>query len=371
MRTFLSRAWPILLVISMLFITNMLVVMGAPAGILMGVTIGASVQTLADWGKKLDPDGKVPDIIEMLSQTNEMLADMMWMMGNLPTGHRATIRTGLPTIFWRLLNQPVPTSKSLTAQVDENSGMMEAWAEVDTELADLNGNTAAFRLSEAQAFLEAMNQEMQQTLLYGNAGTAPEEFTGLSPRYSSLSAVNGSNIVLPSGTPSGADNMSIWLIVWGANTVSGIFPKNSKAGLTHTDHGEQTIAGTTGIGGTRMRVYQDQWTWKVGLLVKDWRYAVRIPNIDTSLLIADDTSSPNLIKPMIKAIHRIPAMGMGRPVFYMNRTAFQYLDIQRLGSVSVGGGITYENVDGKIVPSFRGIPIRTVDALLNTEATVA
>ena len=371
MRTFLSRAWPIVLLIPLLLITNMLVAQGAPAGILMGATIGATVQTLADWGKKLDPDGKVPDIIEMLSQTNEMLADMMWMQGNLPTGHRATIRTGLPTIYWRLLNQPVPTSKSATAQVDENTGMMEAWAEVDVELADLNGNTEAFRLSEAQSFIEAMNQEMQQTLLYGNASVSPEEFTGLSPRYSSLTAVNGSNIVLPTGTPSGADNMSIWLICWGANTVSGIFPKGSKAGLNHVNHGETTIAGSTGIGGSRMRVYQDQWTWKVGLLLKDWRYAVRIPNIDTSLLAADDAGSPNLIKPMIKAIHRIPALGMGRPVFYMNRTAFQYLDIQRLNSVSAGGGITYENVDGKVTPTFRGIPIRTVDALLNTEATVS
>lgn len=371
MRTFLSR-WivPALALLALSAVSSVLVAQGSPEGYLMGATIGATVQTLADWGKKLDPNGKVPDIIEMLEQTNEMLADMMFIQGNLPTGHRATIRTGLPTVYWRLLNQPVATSKSTTAQVDENSGMMEAWSEVDVELADLNGNTAAFRLSEAQAFIQAMNQEMQQTLLYGNSGVAPEEFTGLSARYSDLSAVNGDNIIDAGGV--GSDNTSVWLVCWGANTVAGIFPKGSKAGLDHTNHGEQTIAGSTGVGGTRMRVYQDQWRWKCGLLVKDWRYAVRIANIDVSALVADDGATAGLLtKPMAKAVHLIPSLGMGRCAFYMNRTAFTFLDLQRLTAVGAGGGITYENVDGKIIPTFRGIPIRRVDALLETEATVS
>jgi hypothetical protein len=369
MRTFLRHGFSALLAVLSIFAINHVFVGLSPDGVLQAVTIGATVQTLADWGKKLDPDGKVPDIIEMLEQTNEMLPDMLWQQGNLPTGHRATIRTGLPAVYWRIINQPVPTSKSTTAQVDENTAMMEAWSEVDVELANLNGNTAAFRLSEAQAFIEAMNQEMQQTLLYGNAGLAPEEFTGLSTRYSSLSAANGDNIVNGGGV--GSDNTSIWLIVWGANTVSGLFPKGSKAGLDHQDHGEQTIAGSTGVGGTRMRVFQDQWTWKVGLLVKDWRYAVRVANLDVSLIRGDDASSPHLVKNLIKAVHKIPALGMGRAAIYMNRTVFQYLDIQRLNNVSAGGGLTYENVDGKILPTFRGIPIRRVDQILNTEAAVA
>ena len=147
-------------------------------------TIGANVLTLADFAKRVDPDGKVPSIVELLSQSNEILQDMLWMEGNLPTGHRTTVRTGLPTVAWRLLNQGVQPSKSTTAQVDEQCGMLEAWSEVDKDLAMLNGNTAAFRLSEAQAFIEAMNQEMASTLFYGNAGLAAEEFTGLSIRLS-------------------------------------------------------------------------------------------------------------------------------------------------------------------------------------------
>ncbi len=330
-------------------------------------TLSANALTLADWAKRLDPDGKVPSIVELLSNTNEILADMQWLEGNLPTGHRTTVRTGLPQTAWRLLNQGVQPSKSTTAQIDEQCGMLEAWSEVDKDLALLNGNTAAFRLSEAQAFIESMNQEMSQTLFYGNAGLSPEEFTGLSVRYSDPAATNGQNVLDAGGA--GSDNTSIWLICWGAQTVHGIFPKGSKAGLMHEDLGEVTVETTAGMAGTRMRAYQDHWQWKCGIALKDWRYAVRIGSIDVSNLVAK-SSAADLVELMIKATHRIPNMGMGKCAFYMNRTVKQMLDIQRRDDAITGGGLVYNDVDGKLVPSFRGIPIRTCDAILETEALV-
>lgn len=331
-------------------------------------TLGTNALTLTDWAKRLDPDGKVPAIVELLGQTNEILDDMLFVEGNLPTGHRTSVRTGLPTVAWKLINQGVTPSKSTTAQIDEACGIMEAWSEVDKDLAELNGNTAAFRLSEARAFIEAMNQEMASTLFYGNQTTAPEEFTGLAARYSSTSAANGSNVILGGGA--GADNTSVWLICWGEQTCHGIFPKGSKAGLQHMDHGEVTIQDSTGLGTSRLRAYQDQWQWKVGVSLRDWRFAVRIPNIDISLLVANGGSQADLINLMIKAIHRIPSLSMGRCAFYMNRTVMQMLDIQRRDDVAAAG-MTYKEVDGKLVPNFRGIPIRKVDALLETESLVS
>lgn len=327
----------------------------------------ANVPTLIDVAKRLDPDGKIADIAEMLTQTNEILADMPWLEGNLPTGHRTTVRTGLPSVAWRLLNGGVTPSKSTTAQIDEQCGMLEAYSEVDVELARLNGNDAAFRLSEAQAFLESMNQEMAQTLFYGNSGSAPEEFTGLTARYSSLSANNAQNIVTGGG--SGSDNTSIWLIVWGKNTVHGIYPKGSSAGLSHKDLGEVTVENANGIGGARMQAFRDHWQWKCGIALRDWRYAVRIPNIDVSNLVAE-SSAADLIKLMIKAMHRIPAMGLGRPVFYMNRTVYQMLDIQAQNKATYTLQ-TGNDAAGNPMISFRGIPIRKCDQILETEATVS
>lgn len=329
--------------------------------------LGSGVLTLADWAKRIDPEGKTPAIVELLAQTNELLQDMLWKEGNLPTGERTTVRTGLPTVYWRLINQGVSPSKSTTAQVDESCGMLEAYSEVDKDLAELNGNTASFRLSEAQAFIEAMNQEMSSTFFYGNSSLAPEEFNGLAVRYSSLSAANAQNIVV--GGSSDTDNSSIYLVVWGGQTIHGVFPKGSKAGLQHEDLGLVTVETTAGVAGARMRAYQDHWQWKCGVALKDWRYVVRIPNIDISNLVTK-SSAADLIELMIKAIHRIPNINMGKACFYMNRTVFQMLDIQRRDDVISGGQLAYDVVDGKRIANFRGIPVRICDALTETEARV-
>jgi hypothetical protein len=328
--------------------------------------LSTRVKTLLDFAKELDPNGQVATVVELLMQTNEILDDMNFVEGNLPTGHRTTVRTGLPAVFWRLLNQGVPSSKSSKAQIDEQAGMLEAWSEVDKDLALLNGNIAASRLSEARAFLEAMNQEMASTLFYGNGGLAPEEFTGLSPRYSLSTATNGSNVIKAGG--SGGDNASIWLVAWGDETITGIFPKGSKAGLIHEDFGEQTIEVTNGIGGTRMRALQERWQWKAGLAVKDWRYAVRICNIDISDLSAANATT--LIDAMEHASEIIPNE-LGHKVFYMNRTVRRFLRKETREAVGGGGGLTYENVNGRRIMSFDDIPIKRVDALLNTETVVA
>lgn len=333
----------------------------------MTTALSTGALTLADWAKRLDPDGKVPTIVELLAQSNQILDDMLWKEGNLPTGHRTTVRTGLPTVYWRMINQGVAPSKSTTAQVDEASGMLEAWSSVDKDLAELNGNVKSFRLSEARAYIEAMNQEMAGTIFYGNSGTAPEEFTGFAPRYSAISgAANGQNVVSAGG--SGSDNYSIWLVVWGENTCFGVFPKGSKAGLVHEDLGLQTVTVTQGVGGTLLRAYQDRWQWKCGLVVKDWRYAVRIANIDVSALIALDTNSAALTKFMTKATYLVPNLNAGVPVFYMNRETAYCLDYLRRADIITGGGLTYDNVDGKRIMRFRGIPIRICDQL-TTETT--
>jgi hypothetical protein len=141
------------------------------------------------------------------------------------------------------------------------------------------------------------------------------------------------------------------------------------AGIQHNDYGEVTVETTAGIGGSRMRALQERWQWKGGLALKDWRHVVRGCNIDISNLTAK-SSAADLIEMMIKAIHRIPALGLGSPAFYMNRTCFQMLDIQRRDDAIAGGGLTYALVDGVLRPTFRNIPIARCDALLETEATV-
>lgn len=337
-------------------------------------TLSTTALTLADWAKRLDPEGRIPVIAELLSQSNEILEDALFKEGNLPTGERVTIRTGLPSVYWRAINQGVPSSKSTTATVDEACGMLEAYSRVDVDLAELNGNSSAFRLSEDVAFLEAMNQTMASTMFYGNPATDPKQFLGLANRYSSTTAGNGTNILSAGG--SGSDNTSIYLVVWGDNTVYGTFPKGSKAGLISEDTGKLTVYDGSG---NPYQAYQTHYQWKNGLVVKDWRYVVRIANIDVSDLIGQtgtqlSTASTNIIKLMARALYRIPNMGMGKAAFYMNRTVHSGLALAAMDKsqyvLKIEQGLTQFGQPNSWL-SFLGVPMRRVDSLLNTESVVS
>lgn len=346
-----------------------------------GATIGVSGKvTLLDWAKSLDPDGSTATVVELLNQTNEILLDMPFMEGNLPTGHKTTVRTGLPTAIWRQMYQGVPPSKTVRAQIEDACGMLETRAELDKDVAALNGNDKSFRLLEAQAFLEAMNQAMAQTLIYGNTAVNPERFMGLAPRFSTISgAVNGQNIISAGGA--GADNTSVWLVVWGKNTVIGLFPKGSKAGLNHEDLG---LIDAFDSNNNRYRALADHWQWKCGLTVRDWRYVVRIANIDVSDLVGQTgsqapTAATALIKLMTRAMARIPFMGMGTPVFYATRTVKEMLSVAAIDKSNAALSIREAaNQFGTVSPGyvqkqteFFGVPIRTVDQILTTEAVVS
>ncbi|MGE7139144.1 major capsid protein [Luteibacter sp. NPDC031894] len=332
-------------------------------------TLSASMPTLLDVAKRIDPDGKTSKIAEMLSQDNEILDDMPWQEGNLPTGHRVTVRTGLPATAWRKLNQGVPRSKSTTAQIDEATAMLEAWSDVDKDLAELNGLESDFRLSESSAFIESMNQTMATTLFYGNSVATPESFLGLAPRFDDVpttagGAENKDNVIDAGGT--GSTNTSIWLVGWSPNTITGIYPKGSRAGLQHEDLGLDTVLDANG---NPYRAYRDHYQWKCGIALKDWRYVVRIANIDVTTLVTDASSGAKLINLMTQALERIHSLNGVRPVFYMNRTIRSILRQQQVNAVK-GSTLTVEELYGKRVLMASEVPVRRTDALLNTEARV-
>ena len=344
-------------------------------------TLTSTALTYADWAKRMDDGYRVAMIIELLSQTNEILDDMMVVEGNLPTGHKTTVRTGLPQATWRLLNQGVPNAKSTTAQLTDTCGNLETYAVMDKDIADLNGNTAEFRLSEVKAFLEGMSQQVASTIIYGNQAINPERFTGLAPRYSTKTAANSqtaANVLDAGGTAS--TNTSIWLGVWGNDTFHATFPKGKITGLQHRDMGEWPV---TDASGNTYQAYRDHFKWEIGLVLRDWRYVVRIANVDVTQLTG--VSAANLINLIVRGLYRLPTApvgattiqtsdtpevraNMGRTVIYCNRVIRTYLDLQAMNKTNVL--LRIEEFDGKPVTTFRGIPVRTCDAILNNEAQV-
>ncbi len=325
--------------------------------------------TLVDVAKRLDPDGSIATVAELLAETNEILQDAVYLEGNLPTGHRTTIRADLPSATWRKLNYGVKPTKSHTVQVTDSVGMLETYAEVDKELANLNGNTSEFRLSEDRPHLEGMNIQLSDTMFYGDTATNPERFLGLAPRYNSLSLVSGKPAANSYGEPvlnhggTGSDVTSIWLVVWGPNTVHMIYPKGSKAGLEHRDLGEVTLFDDDG---GRFQGYRTHYQMKAGMTVRDWRYIIRIANIETGDLSTPDTLD---YKFLVHAINRIPNLGMGRPVFYCNRAVKALLDLA--AAEKSNACLSIDTVFGRPQTSFWGIPVKQCDSILLTETAVS
>ncbi len=330
--------------------------------------------TLHDFLQALGPDDAVTDLGELLTQTNQMLEDMTFMEGNLLTGHRFSIRTGLPEPTWRRLYQGVQPTKGTRAQVTASTGMLEDYSEVDKALADLNGNTTRFRLQEDAAHIEGFNQKVARAIVYESEDNTPEAITGFMPHFSALgTSGTGAQIIDAGGT--GTDNASILLVGWAPNTCYGIFPKGSKAGLQMNDHGEVTAYAKTADGSANgyYQAYRSHYRWDLGLVVQDYRYVVRIANIDRSLLGADPTvtgyTGANLPNLMFEAMEYIPSLEACRPVFYMDRSIKTALR-QQLPNVVKNSTLTIMEVGGKKVDSFQEIPIRRMDQMRADEARV-
>jgi len=335
--------------------------------------------TLLDVARRMDPNGSVATVAEILTTYNEILDDIPWVEGNLPTGHQTTVRTSNPTPTFRLLNQGVVPTKSSTGQIVDTCAIIEARSHIDKDVAMLNGNSAAFRLSEDKGIIQGMSDSLATALFEGDVSVNPEQFNGLATRYygitTSACPTTYTNVIDGGGT--GSDNTSIWLVCWSPDKVFGIYPKGSQAGLQNRDLGEQSIVDPN-TSGAYFQALVSWYQWKCGLCIRDWRYVSRICSIDISdLETASDSSdtSTNLLKKMSIAIDKIPGMGGTKPVFYMNSRVMSMLRIKMQDKSNVQ--LRLDEMKNNSVErfkmgtlTFQGIPCRRCDALGVAESDI-
>jgi len=323
--------------------------------------------TLLDLAKRSDPNGSIGIITEVLDKQNAVVSDINFIQGNLTTGHRAIIRTGIPTPTWRMFNQNVQPTKSTTAQVDFGTGMLENYSSMDSALAALNGNARAARFSEDSAILEGIGQEIATTLFYGNEDLNPEEFTGLQYYYNDENSESADNLINGAGSGSDVDYGSIYLIGWGDRSITGIIPKEGTPGIQMNDKGEQLIGNDTdGF----IERFITHFKMLAGLAVLDWRFGVRIANIRRGELNADASgNSADLPDLMFTAMERIQSLEGVRPVFYMDRTMLEFLRKQMASKVG-NSTLEFKDVGGHRAAMFQGVPVRRTDALATTETLV-
>ena len=334
----------------------------------------SGVPTLLDILGQIGPDGKAFKIAEVLTQAEEVLEDVVWVEGNSTDGHKDAVRTSVPTPSFRAFNAGVPLTKAASSAIEESCAMLEDFSHVDRELAmRFPGGMDAYRTQEAVPHMQGMSNKMTQTLFYGNNATNPLEFTGMTPRFNTLqtSLSQAAGQVIDAGG-TGSDLRSIWLIGWSPQTVFGIYPKGTEAGLKHEDMtNNQTGKTLYDASGNPFVGFEDHWLWRCGLMVKDWRYVVRIANIDQTALTLTAATGPNLQDLMIQAAELLHSSQGVRAAYYVPRSLRAYFRRQLMAksNLNLSWGEP-SSISGKRIMMFDEYSVRRTDVLNTSETRV-
>lgn len=335
--------------------------------------LGLYLVTLADVAKSKDK--QIGKVAEVLIQHNAMAADMPYMEMNEGTIHKEDIRSALPAVYYRKANQPTPAGKSTIEERTFTAAHFESKSQLDKAVAERGGKdrVAYNRWNQAQGHIQAQANELAELMIYGSPESSNLKTAGFFDIYSTLATTEETSKQIVDAGGTGSDNTSILLVLWGERSIFGIYPKGTNAGLTRTDHSKGgkliQIPGLDENGNAgNFWGYEEEFMTDHGLVVKDYRQAARIANIDISNLVAG--SGADLIDLMISANYKIDDLSNGMGVWYVNRTIEAALHKQALTKVGAGAGLTFENYQGQKVLTFLGFPIRRMDAILNSEAQV-
>lgn len=336
--------------------------------------LGSRLVTLADVAKSKNK--QIGKVAEVLVQENPMLNDIPYMEMNEGTIHKEDIRSALPAVYYRKANQAIPASKSTTEERTFTAAHFESKSQIDAAVAKRGGvdRIAYNRWNQAQGHIQAHAIEHASLTVYGSPVDSNRKTAGLFDIYSTLSASEPtSNQVIDAGG-SGSDNTSIALVHWGERSVFGVYPAGTMAGLQRIDRSpggkEIQIQATDSAGNPgSFWGFEEDFMIDHGLVVKDYRQAGRIANIDISAL-QDGNAAADLIELMIALSYRIHTPSNGQGVWYVNRTIEAALHLQALTKVGAGAGLTFGNYQGEQVMMFLGRPVRRADAILNSEDQV-
>lgn len=290
-------------------------------------------------------------IVELLSQTNEILKDMPVLEANDGTVHNTIVRTSLRGGTHRKYNEGIKPGATTTDTKQDRITMLEDYSVVDKDLAEHSGNVKALRESEAQAFLAGMGQTQAEELIYGNNARNEAEINGFAVRLSDLA---NKNVINAGGT--GNRCTSIYVCAVGRGFAHLIYPKGrSDCGIKTEDMGVQNW--TMGEGRV-MPAYVQFFSTHYGLSVAHPDAVKRICNIDQA------TSGDKIVDLILEAMIRLPA-GAQSIAIYSNQDALVKIDKAAWSK----GNAVFTSADpwGELITHIRKGRCRRVDAILSTE----
>ncbi|WP_259556277.1 major capsid protein [Vibrio harveyi] len=324
---------------------------------------GNGLPNIVDIMEATDANGTMPDVAMLLAEENPIILHLPFYEANEAMSHTEMVQVSLPNSEVRLFNRGVKATHGKTTKIKDGIAMFEQRAIVDVEIANLNGNSAKWRMMQNKSHLERMSQDVSDQVFYGNENSAEDNTAGLATRYNSLSGELGKYVIDAGGTTGALT--SIYIVVWGEDTVNCRYPKGqSKELLSDEDNGKVTIDQGNG---RRLDAYETVYKSKIGISVRDHRYVVRIANIPVANLDKKG-DAVDLWDYINTAEHVIKKIRPGKTFAYMPRTVAAYLDKQSLNKENVR--LKQTEVDGTLLDNSRGIYFSTCDSILETEEVV-
>lgn len=287
------------------------------------------------------------------------------------------VRTdSLPVASTRRWNEGIKATTSKNTPLNDPIALFEDYSEVDKDLWEIQNDPNMWRADQDMNHVEALFQLMESNLFYGSLATNPGGFNGLATRFNNLESYpNGDQSWQPNVWSGGATTgnvTSAWMIEFGDDSVYGIYPPNTPAGLSVRDLGEITkelASGTGAVGNNYMyQVLRTMLRWYLGIQVADERCVQRICNINPTALSSNNFDE-NIF---IEAKNWLPRAGESSgTVILVNRALKTQIDIravsQKINTYFTPPSDNSMDVFGKAVTKFQNIPIYVAEKILSTE----
>jgi len=335
-------------------------------------TLTAASLTLAEQMKQIGPDGNLLEVVNVLSEFNEIDIDAPYIMANDRFSDLSNKVISLPSIGTRRINRGSAGGVGQTKQHREFVEIMEARPYIDTLLLDgePDGGVQA-RLNQIGLFIEAMAQAKADHLLYGDHSTDGEVINGFLTRTADSSQAN---VVKMGG--SGSATASLLLVEWDPKRCALIYPKampngNAASALVHQalgvseyDNGRVQI---TDDEGRRFDALESVIRVSFGIKLLDDRNIFRLANIE-SAGNSNTLFDTDKMNELVRAVNKLTSKGRNA-VIYCNADIKSEFDIYALEHLL--GCTVSKDVFGQPVTMFRNIPIRLVEAMVSTETALA
>ena len=322
--------------------------------------------TLSEQMKQLGPGGNLLDVVNVLTEINEIDIDAPYLMANDRFTDVSSKVIKLPPVGTRRINRGSPGGVGRTAQHREFIEILEPRPYIDTLLLDSEPDGGAqARLNQIKLFVESMAQAKADHIIYGSNAEDGEVIDGLATRYNDLAMPS---VYTVGG--SGDDTTSLYIVEWDTARCHMIYPKAvptagglQALGVVEHDNGRQRIEDDNG---NAFDALESVIRVAFGLKILDDRSVARLANIEstgsTNNLIADKK-----FHLLVEAFNKLPSRGR-KGVIYVNVDVKTQFDIWALDRLN--GCWLVDQPSGAPVTVWQGHPIRMVDAIRSDETAL-